>query len=82
MADQAQAEENPEETPADLFVRILGVERSTAEILVANQMTTIEELAYVPLNELTDIKRLDQSLALQIRERAKLYLHRQVTGDE
>ena len=38
------------ETPQDLFVRALGVESKWAAILVMNGFTTLEEIAYVPID--------------------------------
>jgi len=46
----------PDEDPRELFMRVLDVERSVAELLVAHRITTLEEIAYVPHDELLAIQ--------------------------
>lgn len=59
-----------------MFVRVLGVNRSVAELLVAHQLTTLEELAYVPEAELREVEGLTPDLITLIRARAKQHLLR------
>ena len=42
-----------------------------AEILVEEGFTTLEEVAYVPLEEMTTIEGFDEEIAEELRARAK-----------
>merc|ERR1712150_110998 len=53
------------------FMRYLGIEEDVAEMLVANGFSTLEEVAYVPVNELRDIDGLNEELIEELRYRAK-----------
>jgi transcription termination factor NusA len=61
---------------ADMFERMLNVDRSTAEILVSAGISSLEELAYVPMGELLGmlVPRLSESDAQSLRRRARDYL--------
>lgn len=56
------------------FQRHLGVEEDLAECLLAEGFYTIEEIAYVPKQELLQIKPLTEALVEQIRLKARAYL--------
>jgi transcription termination factor NusA len=49
-----------DKTPQDLFIRVLQVKPECASILVMNGFTTLEEIAYVPIEELSSIDGLDE----------------------
>lgn len=70
----------PDEQPSDLFVRVLAIDRAVADLLVANEITTLEEVAYVPQVELEEIKGLDPALVTSIRQRARNHLLRDAMG--
>ena len=72
----------PNESAVDMFVRTLGAERNVAEILVAEGFTTLEEIAYVPENELMDVNELSPALILALRQRARTCLLNQAVGDD
>jgi N utilization substance protein A len=57
-----------------MFMGILGVSRDFAEALARSQITTIEEVAYVPLDELLRITPLDEELAMQLRDKARQHV--------
>lgn len=71
-AQEAQVK-NEEEKNALLqtFTEQLGVEPEVAELLITEGFTTIEEIAYVPLNELLDIDGFDEEIVEALRSRAK-----------
>jgi len=54
-----------------VFVDGLDVNEDVAEILVDEGFTSIEEVAYVPLEELTAIEGFDEEIAEELRSRAK-----------
>jgi transcription termination factor NusA len=63
-----------EETPQDLFVRVLEVEPQWATILVTSGFSTLEEVAYVPIDEFRSIDGLDEQQIQDWRARARRHL--------
>lgn len=57
-----------------LFQEKLGAEAAVAEALVNEGFTSLEEIAYVPVQELLEIDDFDQDLVNDLRERAKAAL--------
>jgi len=49
----------------------LDVDADLAEILVAEGFTTLEEVAYVPVNEMLEIEEFDEEIVEALRQRAK-----------
>ena len=58
----------------DYFVESLNVEEVIAQLLVTEGFSTIEEVAYVELDELASIQGFDEDIAEALRERAESYL--------
>lgn len=54
-----------------LFMQKLDVDEEIAEILVQEGFVTLEEVAYVPLNEMLEIESLDEETVTEIRNRAR-----------
>ena len=54
-----------------LFMQKLDVDEEIAEILVQEGFVTLEEVAYVPLNEMLEIETLDEETVNEIRNRAR-----------
>ena len=57
-----------------LFVEALDVDDVIAGLLVTEGFTTIEELAYVPVEELADIEGFDESVAEELIRRGQSFL--------
>jgi len=57
-----------------LFIDALDIEDVMAHLLVAEGFNTLEDIAYVPLNELSEIEGFDEELATELQNRAKNYL--------
>ena len=55
----------------DVFVKELDVDEDLAEILVAEGFTSVEEVAYVPLEEMLAIEEFDEDIVNELRNRAK-----------
>lgn len=69
---QAKAKtELEEETVFSLFRDRLGIDDELAQMLVEEGFTTLEEIAYVPIQELLEIEGFDEELVNALRERAK-----------
>jgi N utilization substance protein A len=69
---------SPDESPEDLFQHALQMEARVARTLTAAGIVTLEELAYVPIQELLDTPGLHEAEAQLFRKRAKAYLLRDV----
>ena len=54
-----------------LFMDKLNIDDEVAEILVEEGFATLEEVAYVPLNEMLEIESLDEDTVNEIRDRAR-----------
>ena len=58
----------------DYFTEALNVEEVIAQLLVTEGFSTVEEVAYVELEELASIQGFDEDIAEALRERAESYL--------
>jgi len=70
-ADAATKHESEVGKTVDLFIHHLDVDSDLAEILVAEGFTTLEEVAYVPENEMLEIEEFDEEIVEALRARAK-----------
>jgi N utilization substance protein A len=73
MSEQQAAEKSEAEQQEliELFKEQLGVDEEVASILVQEGYTSIEEVAYVPLNEMLAIEEFDEDIVEELRNRAK-----------
>ena len=55
----------------DLFISKLDVDEEVADILVKEGFNTLEEVAYVPLDEMLEIESLDEETVNELRSRAR-----------
>src|SRR6195952_3117078 len=55
----------------ELFVEKLDVDGEVADILIEEGFTSLEEVAYVPLQEMLDIEGFDEDTVNELRTRAK-----------
>lgn len=70
--DELQAKHQAEAHAAiDIFTRYLDIDEDFATVLVEDGFSTLEELAYVPVNELLEIDGLDEEIVEVLRNRAK-----------
>ena len=64
------------------FCKALDIDEDVADILVEEGFTTLEEVAYVPLEEMTAIEGFDEEIAEELRARAKDALLTQAIASE
>lgn len=82
-AQEAQAKNEQEKSDLiKTFTEQLGVDSEVAEVLIAEGFTTIEEIAYVPVNELLAIEGFDEEIVDALRNRAKDVLLTQAIASE
>ena len=55
----------------ELFMEKLDVDEEVADILIQEGFTTLEEVAYVPLNEMMEIEAFDEQTINELRTRAR-----------
>ena len=55
----------------ETFMNALDVDEDVAAVLVEEGFTTVEEVAYVPLEEMAGIEGFDEEISEELRERAK-----------
>ncbi|MBE9608840.1 transcription termination factor NusA [Chitinilyticum piscinae] len=69
-----QAEQKHEEEFSkirELFMAALDIGEDVADVLVQEGFTTLEEVAYVPLNEMLEIEAFDEDTVNELRARAR-----------
>ncbi len=81
-----EAEEKSEEEAGalvGLFMKELDVDEDVAVILVQEGFSTVEELVYVPLQEMLQIEEFDEGIVEELRSRAKdILLIRAIASEE
>ena len=71
-AEESQARQAEEsDSVRKLFVDKLDVDEEVADILIAEGFTSLEEVAYVPLQEMLEIESFDEDTVNELRTRAK-----------
>lgn len=73
MTAEESAEKQAVETDSirKVFVEKLDVDEEVADILIAEGFTSLEEVAYVPLQEMLEIESFDEDTVNELRTRAK-----------
>ena len=81
-----QAEQKTEaesQTLQQMFMEELDVDEEIAVILVQEGFSSVEEIAYVPENEMVDIDEFDEGLITELRGRARdIMLTRAIVNEE
>ena len=74
ILDAAQVDKNHDETNARAkreFIELLDVDEEIADILVEVGLSNVEEIAYIPAEEMLEIEGFDLELVEALRSRAK-----------
>ncbi len=84
MTEEAFEEKRKAEAEAlrAMFMEKLGVDEDLADTLVQHGFTSIEEVAYVPKQELLAIEGFDEALVDELRARARDHLLTQALKEE
>ena len=79
--EEAGAKQEAEtDTLMTSFMEKLDVEEDFAMLLVEEGFTTLEEIAYVPLEEMLEIDGLDEEIVEELRNRAKEHISNNPTA--
>ena len=70
-SESAQKQEEEAASMRKLFMEKLDVDEDVADILIEEGFTNLEEVAYVPLQEMLDIEGFDEETVNELRARAK-----------
>jgi transcription termination/antitermination protein NusA len=71
-AEESQAKQAVEsDSVRKLFVEKLDVDEEVADILIAEGFASLEEVAYVPMQEMLEIESFDEDTVNELRTRAK-----------
>lgn len=84
MSEEDAAAKQQQEASSfiEMFMEKLDVEDDVAEILVQEGFTSLEEIAYVPIDEIIAIDGFDEEIAEELRNRAKDALLTQAIASE
>jgi N utilization substance protein A len=76
LTEEAAAKKNQDEyaSVSKLFIEKLDVDEEVADILVQEGFSTLEEIAYVPLAEMSEIDAFDEDTINELRSRARAAL--------
>ena len=79
LTDEEESERRVKEMNqrSQLFIDALDVDEVIAQLLVTEGFSTVEEIAFVDNDELTDIQGFDEDIAGELRNRALVYLERE-----
>ncbi|HLX03744.1 MAG TPA: helix-hairpin-helix domain-containing protein, partial [Trinickia sp.] len=69
--ESAQKQNQERGVLRDLFMARLDVDEEVADILIDEGFTSLEEIAYVPLNEMLEIEAFDEDTVHELRNRAR-----------
>lgn len=78
LTEQEESERRQKEFAerSNLFMEALDVDEMVAQLLTSEGFGSIEELAYVPVEELAGIEGFDEETATELQNRAQEYLAR------
>ena len=85
MTEDESHKKNQEQfdTTRSLFMEKLDVDEEVADILVQEGYNTLEEVAYVPLNEMLEIDAFDEETVNELRNRARnVLLTEEIASEE
>ena len=73
-AEESERRQEEFKNRSKMFIDALDVDDVLAHLLVTEGFTSVEELAFVPIDELTDIEGLDEDLAGELKDRATAFV--------
>jgi N utilization substance protein A len=82
VEESQQKQEVETSTIRALFMEKLDVDEEVADILIQEGFSTLEEIAYVPLQEMLEIDAFDEATVNELRDRARNVLLTEAIVDE
>jgi N utilization substance protein A len=74
LMNEEESEKKQQEESAgirNIFVEKLDVDEEVADILIQEGFSSLEEVAYVPINEMLEIEAFDENTVSELRSRAR-----------
>jgi N utilization substance protein A len=71
VEESRQKQEEEQATTRAVFMEKLDVDEEVADILVQEGFSSLEEVAYVPINEMLEIEAFDEDTVNELRSRAR-----------
>ena len=73
MSEEESAKKHQEESAGirSVFIEKLDVDEEVADILIQEGFSSLEEVAYVPINEMMEIESFDENTVNELRSRAR-----------
>jgi N utilization substance protein A len=76
-AEESDRRTEENKTRSRMFIDALDVDDVIAHLLVTEGFTSVEEVAFVPLEDLTGIEGFDEAIAGELQQRARVFLEEQ-----
>src|SRR5690554_416639 len=79
LTEEEESQRRQEEfrSRSQMFIDALDVDDVIAHLLVAEGFTAIDQVAYLPIEELTEIEGFDEEVAGELQQRARSFLEEQ-----
>ncbi|MGD9637811.1 MAG: transcription termination factor NusA [Alphaproteobacteria bacterium] len=72
--EESERRQNEVKVLSNRFIEALDVDDVIAHLLVAEGFASVEEVAFVPLEEITEIEGFDEDVAAELQNRAKVFI--------
>lgn len=83
VEEAEQKSESESEQIRNVFMEQLDVDEDVAAILISEGFTTLEEVAYVPMEEMLQIEEFDEEIAEELQSRARdILLTKELASEE
>src|SRR6202167_898012 len=73
-AEESERRQEEFRTRSALFIQALDVDDVIAHLLVTEGFTSVEDVAFVPLNELSGIEGFEEDVAKELQQRAQVFI--------
>lgn len=76
-AEESERRQSEAKVRTQMFMDALDVDDMIAHLLVAEGFTSVEEVAFVPTEDISSIEGFDEDLASELQNRAKAFVEKQ-----
>ncbi len=76
-AEESERRQEEFRTRSKMFIEALDVDDVIAHLLVTEGFTSVEEVAFVPVQELAGVEGFDEDVASELQQRARVFLQEQ-----
>ena len=81
-AEESERRQEEFRTRSKMFIEALDVDDVIAHLLVTEGFSSVEEVGFVPIQELAGIEGFDEDIAGELQQRARTFLKEQAERDE